>query len=97
MDNNDVIKMDKDIDKMVSAEEFKNKDISRLILIIEQKLVGGDLEIQCGETATYSDLLFSILCLFDSLSKDNKNIGTVEKIIDDMLSMYKSDEFHKND
>lgn len=87
--------MERDIDIAVSAEEFASADMTRLIVSIEQKLVGGDLEIRCGETASYSDLLFSILCLFDSLAKDNKYVGSVQKIVDDMLSMYQSEEFHK--
>ena len=85
------------IDQRISKEDFEKKDISRLILTITQKMVGGDLTIQFGETTTYGDLLFAFLCTADALAKDNPKIGNIDKVIDDLVSMSKHEEFHKND
>ena len=85
------------IDQRISKEDFEKKDISRLILTITQKMVGGDLTIQFGETTTYGDLLFAFLCTADALAKDNPKIGNIDKVIADLVSMSKHEEFHKND
>lgn len=97
MDKECIDKLDDMIDQHISAEDFENKDLSRLIMTITQKMVGGDITIQFGETVTYADVLFSILCLADSLAKDNKNIGTIDKVLEDLVSMSKHEEFHKDD
>lgn len=88
--------MDKDIDERISAMDFENKDLSRLILTITQKMIGGDIEIQLGETVTYADVLFSILCLAHSLAEDNEKIGSIDKVLEDLISMSKHEEFHKD-
>lgn len=90
-------KLDDIIDKTVSAKEFEDKDLSRLIMTITQKMVGGDLTIQFGETVTYQDVLFSILCMADALAKDNKKIGSIDKVLEDLASMAKHEEFHKDE
>ena len=87
--------LEKKVDKYISSREFKKTDISRLIITVTQKMIGGNLEIQCGETATYADLLFTILCIGHSLAKDNKKIGSIDKFLDDLISMSQSEEFHK--
>ena len=96
MDKEYIDKMDKDIDEHISAIDFEQKDLSRLILTISQKMVGGDIDIQVGETVTYADVLFSILCLADTLAKDNKKIGSIDKVIEDLIAMSKHEEFHKD-
>lgn len=97
MDKECIDVIDEMIDEKVSSEEFENKDLSRLIMTITQKMIGGDITIQFGETVTYADVLFSILCMADALAKDNKNIGSIDKVIEDLISMSKHEEFHKED
>lgn len=97
MEDRNMKEIDDMIDQRISKEDFEKKDISRLILTITQKMVGGDLTIQFGETTTYGDLLFAFLCTADALAKDNPKIGNIDKIIDDLVSMSKHEEFHKND
>lgn len=97
MEDRNMKEIDDMIDQRISKEDFEKKDISRLILTITQKMVGGDLTIQFGETTTYGDLLFAFLCTADALAKDNPKIGNIDKVIDDLVSMSKHEEFHKND
>ncbi len=96
MEDHNMKEIDDMIDQRISKEDFEKKDISRLILTITQKMVGGDLTIQFGETTTYGDLLFAFLCTADALAKDNPKIGNIDKVIDDLVSMSKHEEFHKN-
>lgn len=96
MEDSNMKEIDDMIDQRISKEDFEKKDISRLILTITQKMVGGDLTIQFGETTTYGDLLFAFLCTADALAKDNPKIGNIDKVIDDLVSMSKHEEFHKN-
>lgn len=96
MEDRNMKEIDDMIDQRISKEDFEKKDISRLILTITQKMVGGDLTIQFGETTTYGDLLFAFLCTADALAKDNPKIGNIDKVIDDLVSMSKHEEFHKN-
>lgn len=97
MDKTCIDKMDEVIDQRISSMEFDEKDLSRLILTITQRMVGGDIDIQVGETVTYADALFSILCFADALAKSNKKIGTIDKVLDDLISMSKHEEFHKDE
>lgn len=96
MEETTIEKLDDIIDQQISAKDFENKDLSRLIMTITQKMVGGDITIQFGETVSYADVLFSILCMADALAKDNKNIGSIDKVLDDLISMSKHEEFHKD-
>ena len=96
MEDNNMKEIDDMIDQRISKEDFEKKDISRLILTITQQMAGGDLTIQFGETTTYGDLLFAFLCTADALAKDNPKIGNIDKVIDDLVSMSKHEEFHKN-
>lgn len=96
MEETTIEKLDDVIDQHISAKDFENKDLSRLIMTITQKMVGGDITIQFGETVSYADVLFSILCMADALAKDNKNIGSIDKVLDDLISMSKHEEFHKD-
>ena len=96
MEDRNMKEIDDMIDQRISKEDFEKKDISRLILTITQKMIGGDLTIQFGETTTYGDLLFAFLCTADALAKDNPKIGNIDKVIDDLVSMSKHEEFHKN-
>jgi len=96
MEETTIEKLDDIIDQQISAKDFEDKDLSRLIMTITQKMVGGDITIQFGETVSYADVLFSILCMADALAKDNKNIGSIDKVLDDLISMSKHEEFHKD-
>ena len=96
MEETTIEKLDDIIDQQISAKDFENKDLSRLIMTITQKMVGGDITIQFGETVSYADVLFSILCMADALARDNKNIGSIDKVLDDLISMSKHEEFHKD-
>lgn len=96
MDETCIDKLDDMIDEQISSKDFEDKDLSRLIMTITQKMVGGDITIQFGETVTYSDVLFAVLCMADALAKDNKNIGSIDKVLDDLISMSKHKEFHKD-
>lgn len=96
MEETTIEKLDDIIDQHISVKDFEDKDLSRLIMTITQKMVGGDITIQFGETVSYADVLFSILCMADALAKDNKNIGSIDKVLDDLISMSKHEEFHKD-
>lgn len=96
MEETTIEKLDDIIDQQISAKDFEDKDLSRLIMTITQKMVGGDITIQFGETVSYADVLFSILCMADALARDNKNIGSIDKVLDDLISMSKHEEFHKD-
>ena len=96
MEETTIEKLDDVIDQHISAKDFEDKELSRLIMTITQKMVGGDITIQFGETVSYADVLFSILCMADALARDNKNIGSIDKVLDDLISMSKHEEFHKD-
>jgi hypothetical protein len=79
-------------------KDFKQADISRLIITIVQRVVGGNLEIQCGETATYADVLFGFLCWADAFARENKKVEmSVDKVLADLHQMYQNEAFHEKE